>query len=68
MSLHFFSVLRVQTHSFAKKYLYLIFFNYLRFKHMNLRMNAESIAFYDSSKNELNSLNSLFERLICNKN
>lgn len=35
---------------------------------MNLRMNAESIAFYDSSKNELNSLNSLFERLISNKN
>jgi len=35
-----------------------------RFKHMNLRMNAESIAFYDSSQIELNDLNKMFEGLL----
>ena len=35
-----------------------------RFRHMNIRSNAESIAFYDSSVNELRALNSEFIQLI----
>nr|APD26523.1 ATP-binding cassette transporter subfamily D member 4 protein [Brachionus koreanus] len=35
-----------------------------RFKHMNLRINAESIAFYDSSQNELNKMNETFNELL----
>lgn len=35
-----------------------------RFKHMNLRTNAESIAFYDSSENELWSINQHFNKLL----
>ena len=35
-----------------------------RFKHMNLRTNAESIAFYDSSNNELNQINQNFTGLL----
>ncbi len=35
-----------------------------RFKHMNLRTNAESIAFYDSSEHELRSLNQHFTKLL----
>jgi ABC-type uncharacterized transport system fused permease/ATPase subunit len=31
---------------------------------MNLRMNAESIAFYDSSASELKSLNFTFKKLL----
>ena len=37
-----------------------------RFKHMNLRMNAESIAFYDSSQSELNQTNQKFTSLLSN--
>jgi ATP-binding cassette subfamily D (ALD) protein 4 len=35
-----------------------------RFKHMNLRSNAEAIAFYDSSANELDQLNGIFNKLL----
>nr|QNH67961.1 ATP-binding cassette transporter subfamily D member 4 [Brachionus plicatilis] len=35
-----------------------------RFKHMNLRINAESIAFYDSSQSELNKMNQTFNELL----
>nr|QUF59460.1 ATP-binding cassette transporter Abcd4 [Brachionus angularis] len=35
-----------------------------RFGHVNLRINAESIAFYDSSKNELNRINREFDDLL----
>nr|QNH67894.1 ATP-binding cassette transporter subfamily D member 4 [Brachionus rotundiformis] len=35
-----------------------------RFKHMNLRINAESIAFYDSNQNELNKINENFNQLL----
>nr|UOU03347.1 ATP-binding cassette subfamily D4 [Brachionus rubens] len=35
-----------------------------RFKHMNLRINSESIAFYDSSKNELDQMNGALDNLL----
>lgn len=31
---------------------------------MNLRINAESIAFYDSNQNELNKMNETFNQLL----
>ena len=33
---------------------------------MNIRVNAESIAFYDSSRNELWNMNKTFEYLLSN--
>lgn len=37
-----------------------------RFRHMNLRTNAESIAFYDSTQIELTNINSVFSSLLSN--
>ena len=37
---------------------------YFRFKHMNIRTNAESIAFYNSGENELMGLNKTFKYLL----
>jgi hypothetical protein len=34
---------------------------------MNIRVNGESIAFYDSSKSELDEMNSTFDNLLSNK-
>jgi ABC-type uncharacterized transport system fused permease/ATPase subunit len=36
-----------------------------RFKHMSIRTHAESVAFYNSGKNELTQTNRIFHDLLC---
>jgi len=47
-----------------KLYAPIYFLNFNRFKHMNLRSNTESIAFYDSSESELWNINQHFYSLL----